>query len=104
MSLSANAISESIEPELTDEMVQAFDVAKPFTYRLVFDLEPTLTWKQPYQGMKVKHHRACQAAHSYIHSFVHSFIHTLIHSADRFLHESLLICHVSAQCVPADSQ
>ena len=66
MSLSANAISESIEPELTDEMVQAFDVAKPFTYRLVFDLQPTLTWKQPYQGMKVKHHQACQAAHSYI--------------------------------------
>ena len=66
MSLSADAISESIEPELTDEMVQAFDVAKPFTYQLVFDLQPTLTWKQPYQGMKVKHHQACQAAHSYI--------------------------------------
>ncbi|KAL0050013.1 hypothetical protein WJX82_002734 [Trebouxia sp. C0006] len=54
VSLSADAISESIEPELTDEMVQAFDVAKPFTYQLVFDIQPTLRWKQPYQGMKVE--------------------------------------------------
>jgi len=66
VSLSADAISESIEPDLTEEMVQAFDVAKPFTYQLVFDLQPTLTWKQPYKGMKVKHHEACQAACSYI--------------------------------------
>ena len=51
--LTADAISESIKPDLSDEMVQAFDVAKPFTYQLVFDLQPTLTWKQPYKGMKV---------------------------------------------------
>ena len=74
MSLSADAISESIVPELTDEMVQAFDMAKPFTYQLVFDLQPTLTWKQPYQGMKVKHHQACHAALSYVHSFIHLYI------------------------------
>jgi len=74
VSLSADAISESIEPELTDEMVQAFDVAKPFTYQLVFDIQPTLRWKQPYQGMKVKHHQACHAVRSYIHTCTHSYI------------------------------
>ena len=52
--LTADAISESIKPDLSDETVQAFDVAKPFTYQLVFDFQPTLTWKQPYKGMKVR--------------------------------------------------
>ena len=52
--LTADAISDSIVPdELTDDMVKAFDVEKPFTYAIVFDLEPKLRWTQPYKGLKV---------------------------------------------------
>ena len=52
--LTADAISDSVRPDnLTDEMVMAFDVTKPFTYQIVYDVEPILKWKQPYQGMKV---------------------------------------------------
>ena len=49
-----NAISESIMPvNLSDEKVQAFDVSKPFTYQIEFDLSPQLTWRRPYKGLKV---------------------------------------------------
>ena len=41
--------------ELTDDMVKAFDVEKPFTYSIVFDFEPKLRWTQPYKGLKVCH-------------------------------------------------
>ncbi len=51
--LTAHALSDSIIPDLTDDLVKAFDVDKPFTYQLVYDVEPKLTWKQPYKGMKV---------------------------------------------------
>ena len=52
--LTADAISDSVRPDnLTDEMVMAFDVTKPFTYQIVYDVEPILKWKQPYKGMKV---------------------------------------------------
>lgn len=50
-----NAISDSIMPVgLSDEKVQAFDVTKPFTYQIEFDLPPQLTWKRSYKGLKVK--------------------------------------------------
>lgn len=53
--LTADAISDSVRPDnLTDEMVMAFDVTKPFTYQIVYDVEPILKWKQPYKGMKVE--------------------------------------------------
>lgn len=49
-----NAISESIMPVgLSDEKVQAFDVTKPFTYQIEYDLPPQLTWRHPYKGLKV---------------------------------------------------
>lgn len=49
-----DAISDSIKPELTDEIVGGFDVNKPFTYQIAFDVEPVLTWKSPYKGLKVR--------------------------------------------------
>lgn len=50
-----DAISESIMPVgLTDEKVGAFDVTKPFTYQIEFDLPPKLTWRRPYKGLKVR--------------------------------------------------
>ena len=52
--LTADAISESIGPDqLTEERIAAFDPEKPFTYCIAFDLEPKLTWKQSYKGLKV---------------------------------------------------
>lgn len=39
---------------LSDEKVQAFDVSKPFTYQIEFDLPPQLTWRHPYKGLKVR--------------------------------------------------
>ena len=39
---------------LSDEKVQAFDVSKPFTYQIEFDLPPELTWRRPYKGLKVR--------------------------------------------------
>lgn len=62
-----DAISESIMPVgLTDEKVGAFDVTKPFTYQIEFDLPPKLTWRRPYKGLRVRraasHPRAVQAS------------------------------------------
>lgn len=48
-----DAISDSIVPELTDEIVASFDVEKAFTYQVGFDVQPTLSWKSPYKGLKV---------------------------------------------------
>ena len=56
-----DAISESIKPELTDEIVAGFEVDKPFTYQLGYDVQPTLTWKSPYKGLKVSLDIECTA-------------------------------------------
>ena len=42
---------------LSDEKVQAFDISKPFTYQIEFDLPPQLTWRRPYKGLKVRQAR-----------------------------------------------
>ena len=50
----ATAISDSLALEgLTDEMVAAFSVEKPFSYSCGFDTVPKGQWKQPYRSLKV---------------------------------------------------
>ena len=63
-----NAISESIMPVgLSDEKVQAFNVSKPFTYQIEFDLPPQLTWRHPYKGLKVGQHQySSQAVEAFL--------------------------------------
>lgn len=51
----AAAISDSLALEgLTDEMVAAFSVEKPFSYSCGFDTIPKGQWKQPYRSLKVE--------------------------------------------------
>ena len=53
--LTKDAISETIMPvDITDEKVKEFDVNKPFSYQIAFDLPPQLTWARPYKGIKVQ--------------------------------------------------
>ena len=51
--LGADAISESLAPNITEEMIHAFDTTKPFTYQFVFDVAPKLRWKKSYKGLEV---------------------------------------------------
>lgn len=56
-----DAISETIQPvDLDADKVLAFDVNKPFTYQIEFAFQPTVSFKRPYKGLKVKWSTICK--------------------------------------------
>lgn len=39
-----------------EELLEGLDEAKPFTYRVEFDVMPAIQWKGPYTDNKVRTH------------------------------------------------